>query len=140
MPVKMPLILAGLLTAALLLSGCQQKKKKTLAPPPLPPKPAVVEPMPFTPAADSSVSTEQIKGWLSCNSALDSLSEAYKDSFQTEDISLRMAIQNNFSRAQVVVCIKHGLKSGYKEYLWVTGALSSPRNNALRDSFNLGLH
>jgi hypothetical protein len=138
--VKIRVILTALLTAAVLLSGCQQKKKKVIAAPPASPKPAIVEPLPFTPAADSSVSVEQVHGWLSCNSALDSLSEAYKDSFKTEDISLRMAMQNNFSRAQAVVCVKHGLKSGYDEYRWVTGALASPRNKALRDSFNLGLH
>jgi hypothetical protein len=138
--VKLPVILVSLLSAAILISGCQQKKKKTIAPPPPAARPAIVEPVPFTPSADSSITTEQIQGWLLCNNALDSLSETYKDSFKTEDVSRRLAYQNNFTKSQVTVCVKYGLKSGYEEYRWITGALASPRNKALRDSFNLALH
>jgi hypothetical protein len=94
----------------------------------------------FTPTPDSSLTRLQVERWVRANQALDALSEAYQDSFSVEDPSERLRYQVRFKLGQDQVCTQQGLAGGYEEYRWILSALASPRNSALRDSFNIAFH
>jgi hypothetical protein len=130
----MRLIVVALLAALCLLAiGCGKKK----APPPLP---AATQEGPFAPTPDSTLTALQVERWLKCNTALDSLSFAYQDSFKVEDPAKKVQYERAFISAQNAACLTSGLRGGYEEYRWVSGALANPRNKALRDSFDLPVY
>ena len=90
--------------------------------------------IPFTPPQDSSISIEQIRRWLSCNSRLDSLSNVYLDSFRTENPESRMRYQRDFIKIQDHICMQQGLSGGYDEYVWILNNSGNKKNKAVFDS------
>jgi hypothetical protein len=89
---------------------------------------------PFIPPLDSSITTEQMRKWICCNSRLDSLSEVYLDSLRTENPERRISSQSNFTRSQDTICIREGLPGGYDEYVWILKNSGNKKNKALFDS------
>ncbi len=88
----------------------------------------------FTPPQNSSITVEQIRRWLSCNSRLDSLSDVYLDSFRTENPESRMRYQRVFIKMQNRICIQQGLLGGYDEYVWILNNSGNKKNKAVFDS------
>lgn len=123
---------AALISTLMLSYGCQKEEKT----PPAPQLESSARQR-FEPSADSTILPTQLTAWLACNRQLDSLSMLYQDSFATEDATLRLRHQNDFSQSQNTICLSSGLPGGYSEYLWILGALSNPRNKPLRDSFSI---
>lgn len=91
----------------------------------------------FVPPADSSVTAEQMKKWLACNSFLDSLSYMYQDSFKVENPARRLACQDDFVKAQNRICVRCGLSGGYEEYLWILNHAGYWRNRPVLDSLGI---
>jgi hypothetical protein len=126
---------AALISMFVVSSGCQKEEQI----PPAPQLPSSVSQR-FAPSADSTIKPAQLAAWVTCSRQLDSLSVLYQDSFATDDATLRLRHQNDFSQSQNTICLSSGLSGGYNEYLWVLSALSNPRNKALRDSFSIASH
>ena len=118
--------------AAVLLFSCQTKK--TVEKPAPQPEPQKVD---FVAPADSSVTMEQMKKWLVCNSYLDSLSIIYKDSFSVNDAARQTRYQDDFLKAQDKICVRAGLTGGYAEYYWILKSIGSPANKKVVDSLKL---
>ena len=91
----------------------------------------------FIPPQDSSITINQMKKWLLCNALLDSLSLIYKDSFALNDASKQLIFQENFRKAQDIICVKAGLSGGYEEYLWIIKNIGVPKNKVILDSLKL---
>lgn len=81
-----------------------------------------------------------MKAWFACNPLLDSLTLMYSDSFKTNDPSLRMRYQDDFSAAQDKICAFRGLSGGYKEYKWILNNMGNPKNKTSIDSANAGIY
>jgi hypothetical protein len=130
--VKYALPAAVALIAALIFFGCQKKGPVARTAPQIEYKKAE-----FVVPADSAVTTDRMKKWLQCNPYLDSLSVLYEDSFATEDAARQTRIQEDFVKAQDMICVRMGLPGGYAEYLWVLQSASNPKNAQILDSLKL---
>jgi len=135
---SVPKIIASyLLLMFLLLSGCKHEKPVSFNSKTPVPKPDVVV-VPFVPPGDSAITPPQMQNWFSCNQPLDSLANAYVDSFKTEDPQKRLRYQDDFSKEQDRICVLAGLTGGYKEYRWILANAGNPTNKALFDSTRVG--
>lgn len=123
-----------------LSAGCQTRKKNPARVIPPAPRQVELKAVPFSAPADSVLSASRMQSWLLCNKSLDSLSIVYTDSFKTEDSSMRLRFQQNFSATQDLICLRAGLASGYEEYRWITKVLALPKNRALAESNNIGIY
>jgi hypothetical protein len=93
------------------------------------------KPTVFIPPADSTVSSQQMTAWFSCNPALDSLSDIFTTSLTDNNHpALTDSMQEIFLHEQDLICIKKGLKGGRQEYRWVLEHLGSSKNKSLYDS------
>lgn len=120
------------LVAVLIFCGCQKKGPVSRPAPQTEYKKAE-----FVAPADSAVTIDQMKKWLQCNPYLDSLSVLYEDSFATEDAARQTRIQEDFVKAQDMICVRMGLTGGYAEYLWALQSASNPKNTRILDSLKL---
>ena len=93
-----------------------------------------IKKIPFTSPPDSSITTEQMRKWICCNSRLDSLSEVYLDSLRTENPERRISYQSDFTKIQDTICIQEGLPGGYEEYVWILKNSGNKKNKVLFDS------
>ncbi len=119
-------------TMLVLTSACQKKE-------PVSGQTATAEPhkVSFIPPSDSSVTMDQVKKWMLCNTYLDSLSALYKDSFLVNDAARQTRYQENFVKAQDRICIRVGMGGGYAEYLWILKNMGNPKNKSIVDSLKL---
>ncbi len=125
-----PLVL--LCTMVVLTCGCQKNasaSKQTVT--------AEPHKVKFVPPSDSSVTTDQVKKWILCNTYLDSLSILYKDSFLVSDAAKQTRYQENFVKAQDRLCVRVGMSGGYAEYLWILRNIGNPKNKRIVDSLKL---
>lgn len=88
----------------------------------------------FLPPPDSAISPYRMHAWFACHAGLDSISSLFADSFSTGDQGLLERRQRSFLDAQDRICMKNGLKSGYREYCWITDNIGAARNRAVFDS------
>jgi hypothetical protein len=95
-----------------------------------------IAPVPFSPAADSSITTKQMKCWSTCNSLLDSLTFRYADSFKTEDAVAIIRYQEDFINAQDKICVRAGLPGGYQEYKWILENMGVEKNRPILEAAN----
>jgi hypothetical protein len=123
-------IAIALLVVTALLSACRKREAT--------PGPAS-EDGPFAPRQDSALTAVQVRRWTQANALLDSLSFAYRDSFQTQDPAAKAAAQKSFQTAQNSVCTQQGMRGGYEEYRYIATSLALPVNKALRDSMGMKL-
>lgn len=126
--------------AILLQNGCREKpsddtsatsKNATVAETAESPKPG-----PFTPPGDSTITSDQMIAWSTCNPLLDSLTFRYADSFKTEDPAELLRYQEDFISAQDRICVRAGLPGGYKEYKWILKHMGLPKNHSILESAN----
>ncbi len=94
----------------------------------------------FIPRTDSVVSISELKNWLRVNPFLDSLSILYQDSFSTTDAAQQARLQENFIKAQDLICVRIGLNGGYAEYLWILKNVGNPKNASVMDSLKLSAY
>lgn len=128
------ILICGIIVISIAMAGCQKKKQVAPAPSASPAQEAPKRM--FAPAADSSVTAEQLKLWTACNSPLDTLSIAYQDSFKAPDPSTRVRLQADFTRRQDQICKQAGL-AGYEEYRWIMSAMGNPRNKPVLEQTGL---
>lgn len=126
--------------AGIALNGCQQKKSTQTPPPPPAEIKKEIKASPFIPPADSIITAEQMKAWISSNEYLDSLTELYSDSFKVSDPVKRMHYQDAFSMAQDKICVLNGLSGGYKEYKWIMNNIGNPKNRAVVEAAGVAVH
>lgn len=94
-------------------------------------------PAAFVPPEDSSISSTRMAAWFGCNHALDSLSDLFTKFLSPNNPVVTDSAQKCFSYAQNRICVKNGLKGGYKEYRWILEHLGSTKNKAIYDSVRL---
>jgi len=121
----------ALCALSLLLFSCTLKKEEKVE------IPVQLKKVPFTPKADSSITIDQMRKWLSCNKRLDSLSFTFLDLFKTDDSELRLQYQQNFIAAQDTICVQQGLTGGHEEYVWILRNSSNRKNKKVLESLNL---
>jgi hypothetical protein len=91
-------------------------------------------PAAFVPPEDSSISSTRMAAWFGCNPVLDSLSDLFTKFLSPKNPVATDSAQKYFSYAQNRICVKNGLKGGYKEYRWILEHLGSTKNKAIYDS------
>ena len=94
----------------------------------------------FVPRPDSAVSISQMRNWLRVNPYLDSLSILFQDSFSTLDPARQTKLQEDFVKAQDLICVRVGLTGGYPEYLWILKNVGNPKNASVLDSCKLTIY
>lgn len=136
-------VLIGIFCIVAILFGCKKKEKEvielknqvkkdtTLV------KKEITPPPQFNPPPDSSISIEQLTAWKSCNPLLDSLAIRYADSFKTQNAEELLRYQQDFKNAQDKICIRAGLKGGYREYKWILDNMWLEKNKKVVDSLYL---
>lgn len=133
-------VLIGIFCAIVIFFGCKKEKKSVVTNnqsghDTLLQKNEVTTPPPqFNPPEDSSISIEQFNSWKNCNPLLDSLAIRYADSFKTQNGEELLRYQHDFKVAQDKICIRAGLKGGYKEYKWILDNMWLEKNKKVLDS------
>lgn len=130
------IFLMALLACTLLSISCKDKPSDAAAAKKDNDTAMAALPVEFIPPADSVITKNQLLSWSACNALLDSLTFRYADSFKVHDPVAIIRYQEDYIRAQDIICARAGLRGGYREYSWVLENMGISKNKVLLESVN----
>ena len=124
-----------LLAAASLLISCGSKDsdaKAASAQIPMPKPKAILEKVPFTAPAKSTITAEKAGFYAKASNGLVELAVKWSERIDKAKDFEKVQILNAYNVARDQLCIRAGLKSGIDEYNWITNvAIKNPENKSV---------